>query len=56
MFPNKMFPVALHISFVKPVAASTLRVAIHFIVPRSHVLSVDIMPTICLIDRQNPAA
>lgn len=45
-----MASVALHVPFIKAVAASALGVAVHFAVPGGHVLAVDVMPTICLTD------
>jgi hypothetical protein len=51
MFPNKIPSVPLHIAFIKPVAASTLSVAVHFAETRCHVLPVDVMTTISLINR-----
>jgi hypothetical protein len=43
--------VSLHISFIKPVAASALSITVHFVETCSHVLPVDVMATISLIDR-----
>lgn len=46
-----MTSVPLHIPFIKSVAASALRVAVHLAVARTHVLSVDVVSTISLIYR-----
>jgi len=43
----------LHIAFVKPIAASALSIAVHFAVTCCHVLPVDVMAAISLIDRLN---
>ena len=51
MPPYKVSPVAHHIAFIKPVAASALSVAVHFAETRCHVLPVDVMATISLIYR-----
>ena len=45
-----MTSVPLHIPFIKSVAASALSIAVHFAVTCAHVLSVDVVATIGLID------
>lgn len=46
-----MTSVPLHIPFIKSVAASTLSIAVHFAVTCTHVLSVDVVSAIRLVDR-----
>ena len=48
-----MISVPLHIPFIKAVAASALSVAVHFAVTCTHVLSVDVVSAIRLVDRFN---
>jgi hypothetical protein len=46
-----MTSVPLHIPLIEPVTASTLSIAVHFVVTRFHVLTIDVMAAIGLIYR-----